>query len=85
MMGVTIHTAGMLYAFGCLVLPALVAKNVCRATLPMFLVAPLIGLVVAVVGFVAGNVFDCNEAQLTVVTMCGLLALAWASRALRRA
>lgn len=82
-MGVTIRSAGMLYAFGCLVLPALVAKNVCRATLPMFVVAPLVAVVAAVAGFVSGNVFNLNEAQLTVSLLCALLGLAWGSRALR--
>ena len=84
-MGVAIHSAGMLYAFGCLVLPALVAKNVCRTTLRMFVVAPLIALVIAVAGFVTGNVFDLNEPQLTVALLCGLLALAWLVRRFRRA
>jgi ABC-type Mn2+/Zn2+ transport system permease subunit len=82
-MGVTIRSAGMLYAFGCLVLPALVAKNVCRATLPMFVVAPVVAVVAAVGGFVAGNVFNLNEAQLTVAVLCALLGLAWTGRALR--
>jgi len=83
-MGVTIRSAGMLYSFGCLVLPALIAKNLCRATLPMFVVAPAVAAVVAVGGFVAGNALDFNEAQLTVALMCALLGLAWAARALRR-
>lgn len=83
-MGVAIHAAGMLYAFGCLVLPALVAKNVCRSTLPMFVVAPAVALIAAGAGFVGGNVLDFNEPQLTVALLCGLLALAWGARALRR-
>ncbi len=84
-MGVTIRSAGMLYAFGCLVLPALVAKNVCRATLPMFVVAPVVAVAASVAGFVAGNVSNQNEAQLTVALLCGLLALAWLARSIRRA
>jgi len=84
-MGVTIRSAGMLYAFGCLVLPALVAKNVCRATLPMFLVAPVVAAVAAVCGFVAGNVLNYNEAQLTVALLCGLLGVAWLARSFRHA
>jgi ABC-type Mn2+/Zn2+ transport system permease subunit len=83
-MGVTIHTAGIVYAFGCLVLPALIAKNVCRATVPMFLVAPLVALVAAVASFVAGDMIDLYQPQLTVTTLCVLLALAWGVRALRR-
>ena len=40
--GLSIRSSGMLYTFGCLVLPALVAKNVCREVRPMFLVAPVV-------------------------------------------
>jgi ABC-type Mn2+/Zn2+ transport system permease subunit len=82
-MGVTIRSAGMLYAFGSLVLPALVAKNVCRATLPMFVVAPIVAAGAAIVGFVAGNVFNMNEAQFTVTLLCVLLGIAWAIKAVR--
>jgi ABC-type Mn2+/Zn2+ transport system permease subunit len=82
-MGVTIRSAGMLYAFGSLVLPALIAKNVCRATLPMFVVAPIVAVATAVTGFVAGNVLNMNEAQLTVTLLCVLLGAAWIVNALR--
>jgi ABC-type Mn2+/Zn2+ transport system permease subunit len=84
-MGMTIRSAGMLFSFGLLVLPALVAKNVCRATLPMFVVAPIVGVAASIAGFVAGNVLNFNEAQLTVALLCGLLALAWLARSIRRA
>jgi hypothetical protein len=50
----------------------------------MFLVAPLVGVATAVASFAAGNALDLNEPQLTVATLCGLLALAWALRAIRR-
>jgi len=83
-MGMTIHAAGVIYAFGCLVLPALIAKNVCRETLSMFVVAPVVAVGAALAGFVAGNGLDFNEAQFTVALLCVLLALAWGARALRR-
>ena len=45
-LGITVafsmHVAGLLYTFGCLVLPALVAKNVCREVRPMLWVAPTV-------------------------------------------
>jgi ABC-type Mn2+/Zn2+ transport system permease subunit len=83
-MGTTIHTAGVIYAFGCLVLPALVAKNVCRETLSMFVVAPIVAFAIAVAGFVGGNLYDFNEAQLTVALLCVALAAAWTLRSVRR-
>ncbi len=84
-MGMTIRSAGMLFSFGLLVLPALVAKNVCRATLPMFVVAPIVAVAASVAGFVAGNVLNYNEAQLTVAVLCGLLGVAWLARSFRHA
>jgi zinc transport system permease protein len=60
----------MLYTFGCLVLPALVAKNVCREVRPMFVVAPVIAVGVATVGFVLANHYDDPPAQMTVALLC---------------
>ena len=39
--GLSLRVSGMLYTFGCLVLPALVAKNLCREVHPLFFVAHL--------------------------------------------
>jgi hypothetical protein len=56
--GLSIRSAGMLYTFGCLVLPALVAKNICREVRPMFVVAPAVAVGTATVGFVLANHYD---------------------------
>lgn len=82
-MGLSIRVSGMLYTFGCLVLPALVAKNVCREVRPMLLVTPLVAVVTATVGFVLANYYDYPPAQMTVALLCLWLALAWALRWLR--
>lgn len=78
--GLSIRVAGMLYTFGCLVLPALVAKNVCREVRPMFLVAPTVAVGTATTGFVLANHYDYPPAQLTVALLCLLVAMAWALR-----
>lgn len=83
--GLSIHTAGMLYGFGCLVLPALIARRLCREVRPMFAVAPVVGLSSAVASFVVAHHMDWPPAQLTVAVLCGLLGLAWAFAAVRRA
>ena len=72
--GLAINLAGVIYAFGCLVLPALVARNLCREVRHMFVVAPAVGLLAAVVGFVLANHWDYPPAQMTVALLCGLLA-----------
>jgi ABC-type Mn2+/Zn2+ transport system permease subunit len=70
--GLSIRSAGMLYTFGCLVLPALVAKNVCREVRSMFIVAPVIGVGTATVGFMLANTYDDPPAQMTVALLCVL-------------
>jgi zinc transport system permease protein len=82
--GLSIRSAGMLYTFGCLVLPALVAKNLCREVRPMFVVASLVAVGSGVVGFVLANHYDDPPAQMTVALLCLLLSIAWLIRRLRR-
>jgi ABC-type Mn2+/Zn2+ transport system permease subunit len=82
--GLSIRVAGMLYTFGCLVLPALVAKNLCRKVKPMFVVAPLVAVGTATLGFVVANHYDDPPAQMTVALLCLCVAIAWVVRRLRR-
>jgi ABC-type Mn2+/Zn2+ transport system permease subunit len=62
------------------VLPALIAKNVCREMRPIFLVAPAVSLASGVIGFGLANHYDYPPAQLTVALLAFLLALAWLAR-----
>jgi ABC-type Mn2+/Zn2+ transport system permease subunit len=71
--GLSMRVSGMLYTFGSLVLPALIAKNVCREVQTMFLVAPCVALGAGALGFVAANHYDYPPAQMTVA----LLSLAF--------
>lgn len=82
--GLSIHSGGMLFAFGCLVLPALIAKNLSREIAPLFWVSPLIALALSVASFVIANHHDFPPGQLTVALMGAALAAAWGSRAVRR-
>lgn len=75
--GLSIRSSGMLYTFGCLVLPALVAKNLCREVFSLFIVAPCIALAVGTAGFVFANHYDYPPAQMTVAFLCLTLVLAW--------
>ena len=81
--GLSIRVSGMLFTFGSLVLPALVAKNVCREVRPMFLIAPLVALVANSVGFVLANRYDFPPAQMNVALASVLLLVAWLHRSLR--
>jgi len=82
--GLSIRSSGMLYTFGCLVLPALIAKNVCREVRPMFLVAPVVAVGTGAVGFVLANHYDFPPAQMTVALLSLLLMVAWLLPRMRR-
>jgi manganese transport system permease protein len=81
--GLSIRVSGTLYTFGCLVLPALIAKHLVREVRPMLWLAPLIALSAAVVGFVFANTLDTPPAHTTVALLCAALPAAWLVRALR--
>ncbi len=78
--GLSIRSSGMLYTFGCLVLPALVAKNICREVRHMFLVAPIVAVGTGIVGFLMANQYDYPPGQMIVALFCLELAVAWISR-----
>jgi ABC-type Mn2+/Zn2+ transport system permease subunit len=78
--GLSMRVSGLLNTFGSLVLPALVAKNLCREVGSVFLVAPLIALGTGAVGFVLANYYDYPPAQMTVALLSLLLLLAWSVR-----
>ncbi|PON10995.1 hypothetical protein C2W62_47145 [Candidatus Entotheonella serta] len=75
--GLAMRVSGMLYTFGLLVLPALVAKNVCREVRTIFFISPLIALSVGTIGFVLANHYDFPPAQMTIALLSGLLILGW--------
>jgi ABC-type Mn2+/Zn2+ transport system permease subunit len=81
--GLSNRVAGMIYAFGCLVLPALVARSLCREVRSMFVVAPVVALAAGVVGFVLANHYDTPPGQTAVALLCALALAAWPVRALR--
>jgi ABC-type Mn2+/Zn2+ transport system permease subunit len=78
--GLAINLAGVIYAFGCLVLPALVARNLCREVRHMFVVTPVVALLGTVAGFVVANHWDYPPAQMSVALLCALLAASAVAR-----
>lgn len=81
--GLAIRVSGALYTFGCLVLPALVAKNLVREIWPLLWLAPGIAIAAAVAGFVLAHGLDTPPAHMTVALLCALLLAAWALRRTR--
>jgi ABC-type Mn2+/Zn2+ transport system permease subunit len=80
--GLAMRSTGMLYTFGCLVLPSLLAKLVCREVRAMFVAAPLAAFLAAVAGFIIANEYDYPPAQTTVALLCAGVVVAWLIRRL---
>jgi ABC-type Mn2+/Zn2+ transport system permease subunit len=81
--GLSNRLAGAIFTFGCLVLPALAARNLCREVGSMFLVAPLVGLATSLVGFVVAHGLDYPPGQTTAFVQCLALGVSWAARRAR--
>lgn len=78
--GLSIRVSGLIYTFGCLVLPALVARHVCREVRHTLWVAPLLAAAAALAAFVVANAADVPPAHATVALLCGLVAASWPLR-----
>ena len=78
--GLAIRSSGMLYTFGCLILPAQMAKVLCRDISGMFLVSPIMALICVVLGLMLGNSIDLPPAQTIVALMSAVLLLVWLLR-----
>jgi manganese/iron transport system permease protein len=82
--GACVPVAGALYVFGCLLLPALVARNTCREIGSMFAVAPIVAVASAVAAFVCAPALRIPPAELAVAMQAFLVPLSWLFRRLRR-
>ncbi len=77
-----IHVSGVIYAFGCLVLPAMAAKHLCSEVRRMLIAAPLLGLAGSLAAFVIANHLDYPPGQLAVALLCAIVVLSWFARRL---
>lgn len=82
--GFSLYSSGMLFTFGCLVLPGLLAKGLSREFGRLFWLAPLIALIAVIAAFVLANHFDLPPGQMAVALMALALPPVRAARALRR-
>ena len=77
--GASIYSAGALFTFGCLILPAMLARSMCREIAPMFWLAPLLSGLAAAMAFVLANHFDFPPGQMVVALLAAALPPAWLS------
>jgi zinc/manganese transport system permease protein len=80
----SIHVAGMVFTFGLLVLPALVAKGVVREMRSLVFVAPAVATVAAASAFVLANEWDLPPGQVAVAILCFAQLATWPVRRLFR-
>ncbi len=80
-LGLAIRSSGLLYSFGMLVLPTLLAQHCTRETLPLFWLAPLLAVLCTIPAFVLAHLLDLPPAQLAV---CGLAVLVLSGMFVRR-
>ena len=73
--GSAIRCAGLLYAFGMLVLPPLIAAQCARRTSILFWLAPTIALGLAVPSFVIAHGLDLPPGQMAVAVLCAALVV----------
>jgi ABC-type Mn2+/Zn2+ transport system permease subunit len=78
--GLGVRSTGMLFTFGCLALPVMIAKQVCGEVRWLFWVSPLIALASAFAGLWLSYLFDLPPGQVVVALLCGLLLIAAAGR-----
>ena len=81
--GLAIRSSGMLFTFGCMVLPPQMAKNLCRDMTGMFWVSPVMSLGSVIMGLMIGNYYDLPPAQTVVALMSLMLLLSWFFRWIR--
>lgn len=81
--GLAMRIAGLLYTFGLLVLPALLARSLSREIRPLLWRSPLVALGAAVPAFVLAHGLDTPPAHTTVALLCAGLGAAWLWRRLR--
>ncbi len=78
--GLSVRSTGMLFTFGCLALPVMIAKQACGEVRSLFFVSPLFAGVSAFVGLWLSYALDLPPGQVVVALLCGLLVVAAAGR-----
>lgn len=81
--GIAMCTSGMLYTFGCVVLPAQIAKTLCQRLSYMFIVAPIVATISVVSGLIFANYYNYPPGQMIITLMGMILVFSWLIQWLR--
>ncbi len=78
--GLAVRSTGMLFAFGCLALPVMIAKQFCGEVRSLFWVSPLLASAFALVGLWLSYAADLPPGQVVVALLCVVLVIASTAR-----
>ncbi len=78
--GLTVRSTGMLFAFGCLALPVMIAKQLCGEVRSLFVASPLLAAILSLTGLWLAYTWDLPPGQVVVGLSCITLALAVIAR-----
>ncbi len=81
--GLAIRSSGMLFTFGCLVLPALAARNFCKEIRTMFLISPIVATSSVILGLLIAHSRDLPPGQTIVVIQAVVLLCSWIWKEIR--
>lgn len=82
--GLMLRSTGLLFTFGCLVLPALAAKNLAREIGSLFWLAPLIAMAGVLSGLMLAHFYDFPPGQVIVVVLTLISLMTGVVRFLRQ-
>ncbi|QDU71824.1 metal ABC transporter permease [Mucisphaera calidilacus] len=80
--GLAVRSTGVLFTFGALAVPVMIAKQVCGEVRSLFLLAPVLGAVLSFIGLWLGHAWDLPPGQAAVSVMCVVLLVAHLARQL---
>ncbi len=74
--GLAVRSTGVLFAFGALALPVMIAKQICGEVRSLFLFAPILAASLSFLGLWAGHYWNLPPGQAAVGVMCFALLVA---------
>ena len=75
MIGYSLVVSGLLFTFACLILPALIAKNLAKALTPVFFVTPIIAVVVTFLSFVIAHHYNLPPGHVVTLSLAILFTV----------
>src|SRR5690606_10930547 len=82
--GLMLRSTGLLFTFGCLVLPALAAKSLACEIRSLFWLAPLIAVVGVLSGLILAHFYDFPPGQVIVVVLTLISLITGVARVFRQ-